>query len=100
MGCDTIEFNLVIIVVVVVVADVVVVDPRNLHLKLGQNWVNNSWDICDVDEVPVVGVVGGVKSFLCQTQPSLLQVELWSGWGFDNIMAFKGLLTRFSCIAP
>ena len=24
--------------------------PRNLPLKFGQNWVNNSWDIPDMDK--------------------------------------------------
>ena len=45
------------------------IDPRNLPLKFGLNWVINSWDIDDI-EFPVVGGGGGggVKSFSCQTQ--------------------------------
>ena len=31
-------------------------------------------------------VGGGVKSFSCQTQLRLCSVELWLGWGFDNII--------------
>ena len=33
----------------------------------------------------VVGGGGGAKSFSSQTQLRLCQVELWLGWGFDNI---------------
>ena len=28
---------------------------------------------------------GGVKSFSCQTQLRLCQVEFWLCWGFDNL---------------
>ena len=41
---------MVVVVVVVVVVHVVVVDPRNLPLKFGKNWVTNSLDISDMDK--------------------------------------------------
>ena len=59
--------------------------PRNLSLKFGKNRVSNSWDIPDMDkcrqdkccpdswdiaeiEFVWVVVVGGLRSFSCQTQ--------------------------------
>ena len=41
-----------VIVVVVHVADdivVIIIDPRTLTVKFGQNWVNNTQDITEVD---------------------------------------------------
>ena len=56
----------------------VVIHPKNLPLKLGQNSVSNSWDITDF-EFPVVG---GGQSFSCQTQLKLCYVEV--SWGYGN----------------
>ena len=44
----------VAVVVVDAAIDVVVVDLINLHLKFGQNWVSNSWDIVVVVHVVAV----------------------------------------------
>ena len=52
-----------------------VVDPRNLPLKFGKIWVRNRWYIAGIEVV-----VGGVKSFSCQTQllsSVAVQLGLW-----------------------
>ena len=46
----------VVAVFVIVVVVMFVVDPRNLPLKSGQNWVPNSWDIAVVVDVLVAAV--------------------------------------------
>ena len=62
--------------------------PRNLHSKIHQNRVSNSWDIANI-EVLWGGVVGCAKSFSCLTQLKVMLcsgwVELWLSWGFDKI---------------
>ena len=54
-----------VFVVVVDDDDVIVVDPWNLPLKLGQNWVVINWDFVDIDFV-----VDGwyAKSYSCQVE--------------------------------
>ena len=65
----------------------VAVDPRNLPLKFSQNWISNSWDFDDF-LFPVVVEGGGVKSFSCQTQLLLCQVEL--SWGWVGVVTIYG----------
>ena len=67
--CFAVVHDVVIVHIDVVV--IVVVDPWNLPLKFGQNWVINSWDLVDVlvviwdiadIEFVLVGGGGGVQS--------------------------------------
>ena len=69
--------------VIVVVADlindfvVVVVDPRSLPLKFGDNMVYNNWDILAFGLCGwVVGGDGGENSFSCKIQHRLCYVEM------------------------
>ena len=50
-------FIVIVVNVFLVHNGVVVVDPRNLPLKLSQNWVINRWDVVDVVVVIVIVVV-------------------------------------------
>ena len=58
-----------VIIIVGAVVDIVVVDPRNISMKFGQNRFSNSWDIASI--VVVVE---------CRVNPNLGYVELsWVG---------------------
>ena len=89
--CFAVVHDVVIVHIDVVV--IVVVDPWNLPLKFGQNWVINSWDLVDVlvvswDIADIEFVVVVVCKLIFFSNPTFVKlgwVELWLSLGWDNI---------------
>ena len=75
-----------IVVDIVVGVHVVVLDPRNLPLKFGQNRVTNSWDIADIEFL-----VGGGWSWWWRR----MVVAVKPNFCFDRL-SWVGGLTNYS----